>query len=196
METAVPDLAALGVRLIVRAEAALTTEERAASEALRDRTWPSVPDYRADPDYRNPPVIRALSYEATSGDLIGTAVGLDCRLIVAEQEARPVAGLGGVVVEPAWRGRGLGAAIVRATMAAAREAGYDFGALFSRRERGPFYERLGWHAMSGPIVKTLFGVEQPIRPGGLFMVAPLTPAALAELPSWRTARIHVGVGQW
>ena len=196
MAKAGADLGALGLRLLVRDEAALTPEERAASEGLRLRAWPNTPDYASDPDYRNPPALRAILFDETRGVPVGTAVVLDCRLAVGDAPPCAVAGLAGVVVDAARRGQGLGAMLVRAAMAAAGEAGYAFGALFCRPERGPFYERLGWHALSGPIVKTLFGVEQPIRPGGLFMVAPLTPDARAELPHWRTARIHVGVGQW
>ena len=191
------DVGARGVRLMVRAEGALTPEERAASEALRLRMWPNRPDYADDPDYRNPPAIRALLYdERCGGEAIGTAVVLDCRLAVGDAPPRPVAGLAGVVVVDERRGQGLGEVLVRAVIGAAAEGGYDFGALFCRPHLGPFYERLGWQVLRGPIVKTLFGVEQPIRPGGLFMATPLHAAARAEFPAWLGARVHVGVGQW
>lgn len=197
MATAQADLGTLGLRLLVRAEGALSPEERAASEGLRLRMWPNRPDYADDPDYRNPPAIRALLFdERREGVAIGTAVVLDCRLAVGTAPPRPVAGLAGVVVDAERRGQGLGEVLVRAVVGAAAESGYAFGALFCRPHLGPFYERLGWQALHGPVVKTLFGVEQPIRPGGLFMATPLNDAARAEFPSWREARVHVGVGQW
>ncbi len=53
----------------------------------------------------------------------------------------------GVVVDPAYRGRGLGAALMRAAAEAAREAGCDKLTLTSNLARTGahrFYSRLGW----------------------------------------------------
>jgi len=70
-----------------------------------------------------------------------------------------VAGLGGVVVAPELRGRGLARLVVGAAVEYGRgtDAGFgEFGLLFCWPELIPLYESLGWRVLDGDMQ-----VEQP-----------------------------------
>ena len=51
-----------------------------------------------------------------------------------------------VIVDPEWRGRGVGTGIMRRLIAMCREAGILQTQLFCARGKRPFYERLGFEA--------------------------------------------------
>lgn len=187
------------MRLIVCDEWEVTGAERAACEALWERTWPTPPDYAPDPARVDTKFLRVLLYDSgdagDAGALAGVCALLE-REITVDAAPRRIAGLQGVVVEEAHRGRGHGRRIVGAALAEARARGYAFGVLFCGAHRRTFYEGMGWRLLEGPIAKTRLGAEAPIAEGDLVMALPLTPEAAAELPGWVRARIHVGVGQW
>jgi GNAT superfamily N-acetyltransferase len=62
-------------------------------------------------------------------------------------------GIGGVVTLPEWRGRGLAtAALARATALMRDELQVAFGLLICGQNMIPFYGRLGWHVVEGPLV--------------------------------------------
>ena len=64
-----------------------------------------------------------------------------------------VGGISGVWTSAMYRGRGFGAATMRAAAAFVRdELGAEFGLLLCREGVAPFYERLGWHRAPGPVV--------------------------------------------
>ena len=181
-------------RLVVRDEAAVTPDERAAYEALRDRTWPPDPDFVPDPDRRLVYLSRALLYEA-DGALAGICSLID-RTITVDGRPERIAGLGSVAVDEARRGRGLGRRLVAAAADDARARGYEFAVLFCRPDRRAFYDRLGWRLLEGVVEYTWLGEELRREPERPVMALPLTPAATGRWQRWRHARIHVGVGRW
>lgn len=86
---------------------------------------------------------------------IGFADDAPVRVYVGREAGRPVsssflvfgagvAGIYGVHTDPAERGRGLGAALTRAPMRAAREAGYEVAVLQAALRAAPLYERVGF----------------------------------------------------
>ncbi len=188
------------MRLLIRDEGDLTAAERAACEGLWERTWPTPPDFVPDPARVNRKILRVLlvddeaQHDRAPGVVLAGACGLLERTIAVNGRSRRIAGLQGVVVEEAYRRRGHGRRMVRTALDEARGRGYAFGVLFCGAHRRTFYEGLGWRLLEGTITKTRFGEERPVDE--LVMALPLTPEAAGELPSWITARIHVGVGQW
>jgi predicted N-acetyltransferase YhbS len=68
----------------------------------------------------------------------------------------PVVGVGGVIVNEHWRGRGLARQVVEAALAKARTLGPDFALLFCRDDRAGLYVRLGFADVASPV-----RVEQP-----------------------------------
>jgi GNAT superfamily N-acetyltransferase len=69
----------------------------------------------------------------------------------------PVAGLGGVITEPGFQGRGFAQALLREAVAFMRdELGADFGFLFCLPRLVLFYEGQGWRTLPRPI-----RIEQP-----------------------------------
>lgn len=84
----------------------------------------------------------------------------------------PVAGLGGVITEPGFQGRGFAQILLREALAfMTDEMDADFGFLFCLPRLVPFYERLGWQTISGPVLVQQPGgdVESPVES----MVLPL-----------------------
>jgi hypothetical protein len=86
---------------------------------------------------------------------IGFADDAPVRVYVGREEGRPVsssflvlgagvAGVYGVHTNPAERGRGLGAALTRAPMREAREAGYEVAILQAAAKAAPLYARIGF----------------------------------------------------
>jgi predicted N-acetyltransferase YhbS len=111
-----------------------------------------------------------------------------CRPLVAEADGAvvgtgvttingPVAWIGTIWVEPAWRGRGLGTALTRATIAAAEAAGCTTLVLVATAEGQPLYERLGFEVQTRYRILEAPGVEPgPTDPR-------IRPYAPADLPS-------------
>ena len=189
-----------GLRLLIRDERDLTAAERAACEGLWERTWPTPPDFVPDPARVNGKFLRVLlvddgaQQDGAPGVVLAGACGLLERTITVNGRPRRRAGVQGGVVEGAYRRRGRGRRMVRTALDEGRRRGYAFGVLFCGGHRRSFYEGLGWRLLEGTITKTRFGEERLVDE--LVMALPLTPEAAGELPSWITARIHVGVGQW
>jgi predicted N-acetyltransferase YhbS len=78
-----------------------------------------------------------------SGRLLASA-GLVIAEVKAGERRFPVAGLGGVLVHAAVRGRGLGHQVVEAALERARTMGPEFAMLFCLPNRVGFYLRLGF----------------------------------------------------
>jgi GNAT superfamily N-acetyltransferase len=69
----------------------------------------------------------------------------------------PVVGLGGVITEPGFQGRGFAQILLREAVAfMTDELDADFGFLFCLPRLVPFYESLGWRMLPGPVL-----IEQP-----------------------------------
>lgn len=75
------------------------------------------------------------------GELAGSATLLRCDMAI---KSNLTPWLGQLFVTPAYRNRGIGAALVRAVTAEAQKIGYDRLYLYTSGELPRFYERLGW----------------------------------------------------
>lgn len=103
-----------------------------------------------------PKVWRTLAW--VDGDVAGHA-GIVPRTAEVDGRVIAVGGISGVWTAPEHRGHGLGQAVLAAAAAFVRDdLGAAFGLLLCRRELEPFYERLGWRHVPGPLV-----FEQPGR---------------------------------
>lgn len=90
---------------------------------------------------------------------VGTLVASTGMLVVdvdVETARFPVVGIGGVIVNEHWRGRGLARRVVEAALAKARTLGPDFALLFCHDDRAGLYARLGFAD-----VQSAVRVEQP-----------------------------------
>jgi predicted N-acetyltransferase YhbS len=184
-----------GLTLLIRDEAALPESERVACDQLWDRTWPTPPGEDPDPDFQPSRFLRLLLVDR-GGKLIGAAALID-RTITVEGAPHQIAGLQGVVVEEAHRGRGYGAYLVRTAVAQAKARGYAFAVLFTEPWNRRFYERLEWSVLTGQIVQQRQGHDVVVAPErDLTLALPLTLEAASRLPQWQIARVHVGIGQW
>ncbi|MEW2131013.1 GNAT family N-acetyltransferase [Streptomyces sp. NPDC005435] len=83
-------------------------------------------------------------------------------------------GIGGVAVAPDVRGQGLARRVLTAALDHARTLGPAHGLLFCRPPLVPFYEHLGWHALTvdvsveqpgGPALMPLRTMWTPLRAG-------------------------------
>jgi ribosomal protein S18 acetylase RimI-like enzyme len=62
-------------------------------------------------------------------------------------------GIGGVATLPEWHGRGLASdAMEKATAFMDKKLGVEFGLLLVDEATEPFYRRLGWELVPGPLV--------------------------------------------
>ncbi|HKV08595.1 MAG TPA: GNAT family N-acetyltransferase [Thermoanaerobaculia bacterium] len=92
--------------------------------------------------------------------------------VLVDGASVPVAGLGGVITEPSFQGRGFAQRLLGEATAFMRdELGADFGFLFCLPRLVPFYERLGWRILPRPIRIEQAGgtLESPVE----VMVLPL-----------------------
>jgi RimJ/RimL family protein N-acetyltransferase len=69
---------------------------------------------------------------------------------------RRAAGLGGVLVHPAYRGRGIARTVISVAVEHARAAGAETMLLLCRPDLVPLYTQLGWSRLSVPVT-----VQQP-----------------------------------
>ncbi|MFJ5228926.1 GNAT family N-acetyltransferase [Kitasatospora sp. NPDC088391] len=97
-----------------------------------------------------------------------------------------VAGVGGVIVDPGWRGQGLARIAVAGALDAARADGLGLALLFCLPDRAPLYARLGWTALPDPVT-----ADQPDGPAPVPLGAMWTAvAAGARWPDGGPARLH------
>jgi predicted N-acetyltransferase YhbS len=181
------------MQLIVRAEQELSRTEFAAANALWSVEWPPTPANERDPE-QNPAVVSTVMlWDAENLAAVCRWIERD---IEVDGQTQRIAGLAGVLVNPAYRGRGLGRQLLHAAMDDARERGYEWGVLFCGPHRRTFYEQFGWRVLEGEITQTKFSEICPTNEGDLVMALPFTSDAASAWPQWQQARIHVGVGQW
>ncbi|WP_073810033.1 GNAT family N-acetyltransferase [Kitasatospora sp. CB01950] len=86
-----------------------------------------------------------------------------------------VVGIGGVIVDPALRGRGLARLAVAGALDAARADGLDRALLFCLPDRAPLYTRLGWFPLPDPVTADQPDGPTPVPVGGMWK--PLVPGA-------------------
>lgn len=116
-------------------------------------------------------------------------VGLLRHDVLVDGVPVPVAGLGGVITEPGFQGRGFAQILLREALAfMTDEMDADFGFLFCLPRLVPFYERLGWQTISGPVLVQQSGgnVESPVES----MVLPLRGG------SWPPGRVELQSLPW
>jgi predicted N-acetyltransferase YhbS len=177
--------------LRVRAEQELTADERAACDVLWWRAFAAASE--AERSVRPPPREARLLLFDDGGALLAAASLTPCLVAIAGESVR-VAGLGGVAVPEERRGRGYGSRVVAAFARHAAAAGYAWAARACEPRRRAFYERLGWRVLAGPL--TVREAERQRPPLGFVMALPLTPEAAADLPTWLSAPIILGPGEW
>jgi len=123
----------------------LPEAERELIAAWLDDVFYDPDDYQAwsEPDWHV--LVRTDGQIVTNIDIVertGTVGGQPVRL----------GGVGGVTTRRAWRGHGLASAALRKAAAFMRdELGVEFGLLICDDERIPFYRRLGWQVVEGPL---------------------------------------------
>jgi aminoglycoside 2'-N-acetyltransferase I len=87
-----------------------------------------------------------------NGTLVGS-VGLIKRRVRLDGNGATIGGVLGLVIDPAWRRRGLGARLMReAHRAIFERLEADFGFLFCKMDLLGFYGSLGWTALSCPVM--------------------------------------------
>lgn len=112
--------------------------------------------------------------------LLVSCLWLMSRTILVRGEPTPIVGIRGVRTDPAHRRRGFGAAGMRAAAEfSRRELRPEFAMLLSSEMAVPFYERLGWRIVAGPIL-----FDQPSGQQDLTVVLPERPA-MVLLPDGR-----------
>ena len=157
----VPDLPVL---------AAEQLRDAAAVDALIDAAFgPGRYAKAAERLRENNRLLAELSFTAHAGGALVGAV----RLWPIRIGERPVVFLGPIAVDPAWRSRGLGAALVRKACDAAKAAGWDLIFLVGDP---PFFGPLGFEMV--PQGKIL--MPGPVDPRRM-LARPLVPGAEAGL---------------
>ncbi|NNM71737.1 GNAT family N-acetyltransferase [Enterovirga aerilata] len=112
------------------------------------------------------PVRLDLSFAALVGTLLVGSVRMSPILAGREQALA----LGPLAVEPAFEGRGIGAALMERALQAAREAGHGLVLLVGDQ---PYYARFGFE----PVPKGRLEMPGPVDPARL-LAAELVPGAL------------------
>ncbi len=112
---------------------------------------------------------------------IGTLLVGSVRLTPIRIGETPALFLGPVTIEPPFRGRGIGQALIERALANARQKGHRLVILVGD---APYYERCGFK----PIEKGLASMPGPVDPGRL-LIAELVDGALAGVcgpiqPRW------------
>lgn len=114
------------------------------------------------------PADPGLSYAAHVGTFLVGSV----RVTPVAAGARPALMLGPLTVDPAFEGRGIGAALMETSIASAREAGHDLILLIGD---APYYARFGFKVVP-PGQLVLPGPADPSR----FLALELAEGVLAE----------------
>ena len=167
----------------------LRSPREAARDPADDR-WGRRCRFRRDPALRmgrppdqdgvrrRPPPCRGFVAEA-DGAIVGTGVATI---------NGPVAWIGTIWVDPAWRGRGLGTALTLATIEAAEGAGSRTLVLVATEAGQPLYERLGFGVQTRYRILEAPGLAsgapdpgiRPFRPSDLPAMIALDGAATGE----------------
>jgi GNAT superfamily N-acetyltransferase len=118
------------------------------------------------------------------GELLAMAAALVAEVTAGGGEPFGVAGVGGVIVRPDMRGRGLARLVIEAVVELAGRLGPAYAMLFCRRPLVALYERFGFREIGAPVT-----AEQPGGRIEMPMVAMWAP--LREGASWPEGAIAV-----
>ncbi len=101
---------------------------------------------------------------AEQGGLLAMAAALVAD-VAAGGESFPVVGVGGVIVRPDMRGRGLARTVVEAILEVATRLGPQRAMLFCREPLVAMYERFGFRQIEAPVTAAQPGgrIEMPLR---------------------------------
>jgi GNAT superfamily N-acetyltransferase len=127
---------------------------------------------------------RSIGLRDAHGRLVAAAGAVLADVEVAPSPGFQVAGLGGLIVTPAARGRGLARVLIDALLAIARDMGPDRAMLFCRPELVELYGSLGWEEITAPV-----WVEQPAGRIEMPMRAMWRP--LREDARWPPGRVEL-----
>ena len=105
-----------------------------------------------------------------AGRLVASAGIVVAEVVGGDQAAIEVVGIGGVIVNAASRGQGLGKRVIEEVVELARNAGPDIAMLFCHPDRADLYRRHGFTEVPGPVV-----VEGPDGPVTMPMVTMWRP---------------------
>lgn len=94
---------------------------------------------------------RHVALQSEPGRLVAST-GIIVVEVQVGEEHFDVAGLGGVIVNARYRGRGLAREVVRAALARARTLGPQFAMLFCHPDRAGLYRRLGFIEIASPVL--------------------------------------------
>lgn len=115
-------------------------------------------DSARNPGLRFRPKTSHVAARADDGTLIAVA-GLVLADLEAGEMPLAVVGIGGVIVNHAHRGTGLARIVIDAALRRAQTMGPALALLFCLPDRAGLYERLGFVAVSAPVI-----VPQPAGP--------------------------------
>jgi predicted N-acetyltransferase YhbS len=116
-------------------------------------------------------------------------VGVVDRTILAGSQPVRVGGVGGVATAPAWQRRGYAQQLMRSTAAFMRDQLHmSAGLLICGDKMLPYYSRLGWQAVPGPLV-----VDQP--QGKVMMPTNIMVLPFSETP-WPAGTIDLCSLPW
>ena len=131
---------------------------------------------------------------AVDGDRVVGHVGWTRRRITVGASSIGVAGVGGMLVAPEWRGTGLGNRLLGAARRSMLDAGgIAFGYLGCREEVVGFYTACRWHRIS--VSETWVdrtGVLRSAPPGGPILILPVG----ARLSDWPAGAVDLRGRAW
>lgn len=133
----------------------------------------------------------AYSLLAQADGVVVAHVGVVVRAVTAGGAAVTVAGIQNFAVRPAWRGTGLGAALMRGAMDEAQRRGIPYGLLFCVPALEPYYRALGWLALGAAARMDYDGRTDVPIPGKNISMA----IALGAAP-FPAGDIHLGGPDW
>ncbi len=135
------------LKIEIKSDRELTTAERESTDDCLRRAFWGLIDYHyqwSDADWH---VMVHIDGSLVSYVAIVERVGA-----VDERPVR-LGGVGAVATLPEWRGRGLASvAMEKAAAFMDYELGVEFGLLLVDEATVPFYRRLGWELVPGPLV--------------------------------------------
>lgn len=133
-------------------EAATPPALRVQVLALQDAAWPPEPGAPASSGPTHDPALDPLSVLLVDHGRVLAALDVLGRDLDHAGRTWAVRGLSTVVVDPAARGRGLGARLVRAAAALVAASGADLTLFTCDRPLGPFYEAAGYAVLPGTVL--------------------------------------------
>ena len=135
------------LKIEIKSDRELTTAERGQTDdCLRQAFWGLI-DYHyqwSEADWH--------VMEYADGILVSYLAIVE-RLGAVNEQPVKLGGIGAVATLPEWRGRGLASvAMEKAADFMDDELGVEFGLLLCDQSTLPFYRRLGWELVPGPLV--------------------------------------------